>query len=91
MEITDAIEELKHQIQIERTHRIHKEKSKTEEDFYAEMLMDKSVYKNRIEELEKQVKESKQRVWKMQHAGKDFQPLDVEDDPAGPNCKCIIC
>lgn len=91
MEITDAIEELKHQIQIEKTQKGKRENMRSEEDCYEDFLQDRGIYRNRIEELEKQVRENKERIWKMQHAGKDFQSLDIEDDPAGPNCKCIVC
>jgi galactitol-specific phosphotransferase system IIB component len=84
LEILDALDEVKHQIQSERKVKSAKNLSRKGEE------QDTRIYRQRVGELEEQVRDTREKIQKFREAGKGFEHFSVEDDPAGPNCKCLI-
>lgn len=95
LQLIDALEVLKVQIERERKEKGEMEK---EVDRIRQELRNCGKFLNNppertkeiSNELQEELKTCKQNLQKLRNCGIGFEALNQEEDPSGPNCKCII-
>lgn len=90
LQLIDALEVLKVQIERERKEKceLEKEAERVREELKTCGGLEKT--KEISKDLQEELGSSKLNLQKLRNCGVGFETLNQEEDPAGPNCKCII-